>query len=306
MAFASCGLWAWARDRPVAAGVLIGLGTAAKLYPVFLLVPIILLAIRTRHGREAGWCVAQRGRGLAGRQRAARRWPTTTAGGSSTRSASAATPRRARSGTWATTWPRSASTAATPPAWAPSGIAVAFLLLGALAAVAWLALLAPVKPRLGQLAFLAVLAFLLTTKVWSPQYSIWLVPLVALARPRWRLNLVWQFSEVGGLDRHPALAARLQPIARPRHRLRLADAGPADPRRVADRDRRAGHPRDLAPRTRHRPHRAPLDDPGRRPVRRRRRLSDRAAAVDDCEPAAQRLRWIDRVGSAPADQADRR
>ena len=39
-----------------------------------------------------------------------------------------------------------------------------------------------------------MLAFLLTTKVWSPQYSIWLVPLVALARPRWRLNLVWQFA----------------------------------------------------------------------------------------------------------------
>ena len=55
----------------------------------------------------------------------------------------------------------------------------------------------PVKPRIGQLAFLSVLAFLLTTKVWSPQYSIWLVPLVALARPRWRLNLVWQFAEVG-------------------------------------------------------------------------------------------------------------
>ena len=42
MAFASCGLWAWARGRPVAAGVLIGLGTAAKLYPVFLLLPIVL------------------------------------------------------------------------------------------------------------------------------------------------------------------------------------------------------------------------------------------------------------------------
>ena len=44
MAFASCALWAWARDHPVAAGVLIGLGTAAKLYPIFLLLPIILLA----------------------------------------------------------------------------------------------------------------------------------------------------------------------------------------------------------------------------------------------------------------------
>ncbi len=62
--------------------------------------------------------------------------------------------------------------------------------------VAWLGLRAPSKPRLAQLAFLAVLAFLLTTKVWSPQYSIWLLPLLALARPRWRLNLIWQFSEI--------------------------------------------------------------------------------------------------------------
>ena len=41
-----------------------------------------------------------------------------------------------------------------------------------------------------------MLAFLLTTKVWSPQYSLWLVPLLALARPRWRLSIIWQFSEV--------------------------------------------------------------------------------------------------------------
>ena len=38
-------------------------------------------------------------------------------------------------------------------------------------------------------------AFLLPNKVWSPQYSLWLVPLVALALPRWRPVLVWQFAE---------------------------------------------------------------------------------------------------------------
>jgi uncharacterized membrane protein len=32
--------------------------------------------------------------------------------------------------------------------------------------------------------------------VWSPQYSLWLVPLLALARPRWKLSLVWQFTEI--------------------------------------------------------------------------------------------------------------
>ena len=38
MAFAAAALWAWAARRPVLAGAMIGLGTAAKLYPVFLLV----------------------------------------------------------------------------------------------------------------------------------------------------------------------------------------------------------------------------------------------------------------------------
>jgi uncharacterized membrane protein len=82
------------------------------------------------------------------------------------------------------------------PYWEPAGGAVALALFAALALVVALGLSAPVRPRLAQLAFLCVLAFLLTTKVWSPQYSLWLVPLIALARPRWRLTLVWQFVEV--------------------------------------------------------------------------------------------------------------
>ena len=50
-------------------------------------------------------------------------------------------------------------------------------------------------PGSPQLAFLVVAAFLLTNKVWSPQYSLWLVPLAALAIPRWRWVLAWQFAE---------------------------------------------------------------------------------------------------------------
>jgi uncharacterized membrane protein len=83
------------------------------------------------------------------------------------------------------------------PYWVPSGVAVALALVAALTLVAVLGLAAPVRPRLAQLVFLCVLAFLLTTKVWSPQYSLWLVPLLALARPRWRLSLIWQFVEIG-------------------------------------------------------------------------------------------------------------
>ena len=43
--------------------------------------------------------------------------------------------------------------------------------------------------------FLIVAAFILTNKVYSPQFVIWLIPLLALARPRWRDFLIWQAAE---------------------------------------------------------------------------------------------------------------
>ena len=46
-AFAMGGLLAWARRKPVLAGVLIGLGAAAKLYPLLFLGPMLVLGIRT-------------------------------------------------------------------------------------------------------------------------------------------------------------------------------------------------------------------------------------------------------------------
>jgi uncharacterized membrane protein len=58
----------------------------------------------------------------------------------------------------------------------------------AVAAIAWTA---PVRPRVASLSFLVVAGFLLTNKVWSPQYSLWLVPLAVLAVARWRPILLW-------------------------------------------------------------------------------------------------------------------
>ena len=47
-------LYAWARRAPVLAGVLLGLAVAAKFYPLFLVGPLIVLALRTGRWRAAG------------------------------------------------------------------------------------------------------------------------------------------------------------------------------------------------------------------------------------------------------------
>jgi uncharacterized membrane protein len=68
---------------------------------------------------------------------------------------------------------------------------IAVLFTAACAGVVLLTRRAPRPPRLASLAFLVVASFLLLNKVWSPQYSLWLVPLAVLALPRWRLLLAW-------------------------------------------------------------------------------------------------------------------
>jgi len=57
--------------------------------------------------------------------------------------------------------------------------------------IAYVALTAQRRPRVAQLCFLLVAGFLLTNKVWSPRYSLWLVPLAVLARPHRRILLAW-------------------------------------------------------------------------------------------------------------------
>ncbi len=54
-AFAAGGLLAWSRKRPLLAGILLGLGGAAKLYPLLLLGPLLVLCLRTGKVRE--WSV---------------------------------------------------------------------------------------------------------------------------------------------------------------------------------------------------------------------------------------------------------
>lgn len=49
---------------------------------------------------------------------------------------------------------------------------------------------------MAQLCFLIVASFLLLGKVYSPQFVMWLIPLVVLARPKLRGFAAWQAAEV--------------------------------------------------------------------------------------------------------------
>ncbi len=78
-----------------------------------------------------------------------------------------------------------------------SVIALALLML-AVISIAWLALAARRRPRFAQLAFLLVAAYSITDKHAAPQHIVWLLPLLALARPKWRTVLSWQAVQILG------------------------------------------------------------------------------------------------------------
>ncbi len=64
------------------------------------------------------------------------------------------------------------------------------------AVIGYIVLSAPRRPRVPQIAFLVIVAFLISNKVDSPQYSLWLLPLAVLAYPHWRVLLGWQLVEI--------------------------------------------------------------------------------------------------------------
>ena len=68
VALTAAAMLMWSRGRSVAFGVLIGLATAAKLYPVLLLGPLLVLCWRAGKWREFGTALLGAGRGLAGGQ----------------------------------------------------------------------------------------------------------------------------------------------------------------------------------------------------------------------------------------------
>ncbi|MGQ0625332.1 MAG: glycosyltransferase family 87 protein [Sporichthyaceae bacterium] len=186
VALTTLAMLAWARSRIGTTGMLLGLAVATKLYAAVLLLPFALLCLRAGTMRAFGRLFA-----AAAASWTAVNLPVALA---------------APEGWWAFyefNLDRGADFGSVWFALARSGhaipeldLVVTALTLAGFAAIAWLALRAPRRPRLAQLAFLAVAVFVITNKVWSPQYALWLLPLAALARPRWRDLGIWQATEV--------------------------------------------------------------------------------------------------------------
>jgi uncharacterized membrane protein len=188
VAFAAGGTLAFLRRRDGWAGVLLGLGTAAKLYPALLIIPFAAQRLHDDDRRGA--------RVIAGAAAAA--WvvvnlPFALA---------------ARNGWWEFFHYNSVRPAEYDSLWfvacrhglcTGAGVinALSVVLAAGALAIAWRAKLRrePNFPRWA-LAFPLLILFLLTNKVYSPQYGLWLLPWFALVLPDLRLFLAFEFAEV--------------------------------------------------------------------------------------------------------------
>ncbi len=188
VALLALGMLAWARERPLAAGLLIGLAAATKFYPLFALGPLLVLCLRAGRLREfwatlvaavCGWGMVNVPVMLADYEGWSRFYRLSEERGVG----------------WSTIWLVLQHQGHPVPVEHLNLISGGLFAL-ACAGVAVLALAARRRPRLPQLVFLVVAAFLVTSKIYSPQYVLWLLPLAVLARPRWRDLLVWQAAEV--------------------------------------------------------------------------------------------------------------
>ena len=194
VAFVAGALWAWSRDRPLLTGILIGLGTATKLYPLFLLGGVLVICLRQRRfrafgvavvGAVAAWLLANLPALLTGPSEWKVFWSFNSERGADLGSI------------WLVVQ-QALDKTPDPFTFEPHTInVVSWLFFGLWClGVAALGLTSPANPRLAQLGFLLVAGFLLINKVYSPQYVLWLLPLAVLARPRWRDLLIWQAGEV--------------------------------------------------------------------------------------------------------------
>lgn len=182
-------MFAWSRGRPLLSGLLIGVGAATKLYPLFLLGALLVVCLRRRELRAfglalGGTIVAWLALNLPAILTGFDHWKTFW------------TFNQERGPDLGSIWLVIAQATDEPIEFGTINLVSELFFASVCVGVLLLGLFARRTPRIAQLAFLIVCGFLLLNKVYSPQYVMWLLPLAVLARPRWRDLLIWQAAEI--------------------------------------------------------------------------------------------------------------
>jgi hypothetical protein len=182
---------AYVRRRDVWSGVLLGLGAAAKLYPALLVVPFVAGRFRGKEpdrGIQLAWAAAGTWVAL--------NLPFALSG--TTGWLEFFQNSRSRSASWNSLWNAACKLATGEGCANTSLINVASLVLF----VAWVVVVWLVKARRDPgfprwtLGFPILVIFLLSNKVYSPQFSLWLLPWFALALPSLRLFIAFEAADV--------------------------------------------------------------------------------------------------------------
>jgi uncharacterized membrane protein len=194
VALATAATLGYLRRRDAASGVLIGLGAAAKLYPILLLVPFVLERVRDRRAKQAislaVWTAVAYGVvNLPFAILAPHSWATFFRFNTH------------RAVDWDSLWFVACSRlhgGATGCDWSVSlinGLSLVLFIGLAAALYWWRRAREPEFPR-WTFAFPLIAAFLLTNKVYSPQYGLWLLPWFALSLPSLPLFAAFEVADV--------------------------------------------------------------------------------------------------------------
>lgn len=214
---ATGGTVAYLRKRDIAAGVLLGLGAAAKLYPALLVIPFALGRLRSRdHGGAA------RLAGGAGASWLAVNLPFAILGFD--RWSEFFRFNAVRPVDWDSLWLIFGRQLGVD--WDPAAVnGLALLLFVALGVTLWITTGRHMPAgEVWKLGFPFLILFLLTSKVYSPQYGLWLLPWFALAFPDLRLFVAFQLADVAVFVTRFQFFAELQGVGEglPRWSFELA------------------------------------------------------------------------------------
>lgn len=188
-ALVALGLYLFARNRSILAGVVLGVAAMAAPFALVVLLALLVLGVRSRKatrlletlaGGAVGWLLV-----LAPVM-------VLNPAGWGAYVASLLTGTASQSSLYGGYNLVAARTGL--PALGGNAVNVLALVLLALLVlgVVLLGLYAPRRPRVAQLAAIAVAGFIVVDKFTEPWHAVWLLPLLALALPRWRPVVCWQ------------------------------------------------------------------------------------------------------------------